>query len=43
MVAAVAGSVVAAAAEQDQQDDDPAQITATKTIVIHNELPPKLD
>jgi len=40
--AAIAGSiaaqaVVATAAEQDQQDDDPANVTATETVVIHNE------
>ena len=39
MVAApVAGSVIiATAAEQNQQDDDPAPITATETVIIHNE------
>jgi len=39
VVAAVTYGVaaVAAAAEQDQQDDDPAHITATETVVIHND------
>ena len=38
MIAAVvcgSAAVIATAAEQDQKNDDPAQITATKTIVIH--------
>ena len=36
-VAAAAQAVIAAAAEQDEQDDDPAHITATETVVIHND------
>ena len=35
--AAAAQAIAAAVAEQQKQDDDPAHITATETVVIHND------
>ena len=44
IAAAIAGghqTVAAAVAEQQDDQDDPANVTATETIVTHNEIPPK--
>ena len=37
IVTAAQGVAATAVAEQDQQNDDPANVTATETIVTHNE------